>query len=138
MLLPIAPRVTPLSFLFSLLDARRVAQRRIARLASFVTLALMLAGGMAGVAGMAEVSAIQGRLVASLSPGYGFIGFLVAWLAGGSAIGIVIMAFLFAVVSSVGDILQITQGTPYAVINLLMALVLFIVLGQRNLTGGAR
>src|SRR5580698_3511439 len=47
MLLPIAPCVTPLSFLFSLLDARRVAQRRIARLASFVTLALMLAGGMA-------------------------------------------------------------------------------------------
>ena len=99
---------------------------------------MTLAGGMAGVAGMAEVSAIQGRLVASLSPGYGFIGFLVAWLAGGSAIGIVIMAFLFAVVSSVGDFLQITQGTPYAVINLLMALVLFIVLGQRNLTGGAR
>ncbi len=47
MLLPIAPCVTPLSFLFSLLDARRAAQRRIARLASFVTLALMLAGGMA-------------------------------------------------------------------------------------------
>ena len=100
--------------------------------------AMMLAGGMAGLAGMAEVSAIQGRLVASLSPGYGFTGFLVAWLAGGDAIGIVVMAFLFAVVSSVGDILQITQATPYAVINLLMALVLFIVLGQRNPTGGAR
>ena len=38
----------------------------------------------AGLAGMAEVSAIQGRLVASLSPGYGFMGFLVAWLAGGA------------------------------------------------------
>ncbi len=93
--------------------------------------AMMLAGGIAGLAGMAEVSAIQGRLVAALSPGYGFTGFLVAWLAGGDPIGIVVMAFLFALVSSVGDILQITQSTPYAVINLLMALVLFIVLGQR-------
>lgn len=101
-------------------------------------IAMTLAGGMAGVAGMSEVSAIQGRLVASLSPGYGFIGFLVAWLAGGDAVGIVVMAFLFAVVSSVGDILQITQATPYAVINLLMALVLFIVLGQRNPIRGAR
>ena len=99
---------------------------------------MALGGGMAGVAGMAEVSAIQGRLVSSLSPGYGFTGFLVSWLAGGDPLGIVVMAFLFAVVSSVGDILQITQGTPYAVINLLMALVLFIVLGQRNLTGRAR
>ena len=87
---------------------------------------------------MTEVSAIEGRLVASLSPGYGFIGFLVAWLAGGDPVGIVVMAFLFAVVSSVGDILQITQATPYAVINLLMALVLFIVLGQRNPIRGAR
>ena len=47
------------------------------------------------VAGMSEAFAIQGRLVASLSPGYGFIGFLVAWLAGGDAVGIVVMAFLF-------------------------------------------
>ena len=47
------------------------------------------------------------------------------------------MAFLFAVVSSVGDILQITQGVPSAVVNLLMAVILFIVLGQRRL-GGAR
>jgi simple sugar transport system permease protein len=71
-------------------------------------------------------------LVAELSPGYGFMGFLVAWLAGGNALGILVMAFLFAVVSSVGDILQITQGVPYAVVNLLMAVVLFIVLGQRG------
>jgi len=93
--------------------------------------AMAVAGGLAGMAGMAEVSAIQGRLVAGLSPGYGFMGFLVAWLAGGSAAGILVMAFLFSVISSVGDILQITQSVPYAVVNLLMAVILFIVLGQR-------
>ena len=42
------------------------------------------------------------------------------------------MAFLFAVISSVGDILQITQGLPYAVVNLLMAVILFIVLGRKS------
>jgi len=99
---------------------------------SYIVAVMAMAGGIAGIAGMAEVSAIQGRLVAELSPGYGFMGFLVAWLAGGNALGILVMAFLFAVVSSVGDILQITQGVPYAVVNLLMAVVLFIVLGQRG------
>jgi simple sugar transport system permease protein len=93
---------------------------------------MAVAGGIAGVAGMAEVSAIQGRLVAQVSPGYGFMGFLVAWLAGGRAVGIVVMAFLFAVISSVGDVLQITQDVPYAVVNLLMAAILFIVLAQRG------
>jgi len=101
-----------------------------------IVVAMAVGGGIAGIAGMAEVSAIQGRLVQALSPGYGYIGFLVAWLAGGRVVGILVMAFLFAVISSVGDILQITQSVPYAVVNLLMAVILFIVLGQRR--GGGR
>lgn len=98
----------------------------------YIVAVMAAAGGLAGLAGMAEVSAIQGRLVAGLSPGYGFMGFLVAWLASGSAAGILAMAFLFAVVSSIGDVMQITQGVPYSVVNLLMAMVLFIVLGERR------
>ena len=104
---------------------------------AYIIGSMAVAGGVAGLAGMAEASAIQGRLVAQLSPGYGFMGFLVAWLAGGSAVGILMMAALFAVLSSVGDVLQITQGVPFSVINLLMAAILFIVLGERG-AGGRR
>jgi simple sugar transport system permease protein len=104
----------------------------------YILVVMFVAGGAAGLAGMAEVAAIQGRLVSELSPGYGFIGFLVAWLAKNSAAGIVAMAFLFAVISSVGDILQITQGLPYAVVNILMAVILFIVLGHRPAGSVAR
>jgi ABC-type uncharacterized transport system permease subunit len=104
----------------------------------YMILGMMAAGGVAGLAGMAEVSAIQGRLVSALSPGYGFMGFLVAWLAGGNTVAILVMAFLFAAVSSMGDILQITQGVPYAVVNLLMAIVLFSVLGWRRPVAGGR
>jgi simple sugar transport system permease protein len=103
----------------------------------YILAVMFVGGGVAGLAGMAEVTAIQGRLVAELSPGYGFMGFLVSWLAGSSAVGILLMSFLFAVLSSVGDILQITQGLPFAVVNILMAMVLFIVLGRRP-AGGAR
>jgi general nucleoside transport system permease protein len=104
----------------------------------YIVTVMFVAGGVAGLAGMAEVSAIQGRLVSGLSPGYGYVGFLVAWLAGMSASGIVAMSFLFAVLSSVGDMLQITQGLPFSVINILMAGILFIVLGRRAAGGAAR
>jgi len=104
----------------------------------YVVAVMFIAGGVAGLAGMVEVSAIQGRLVSELSPGYGFIGFLVAWLAANSARGIVLMSFLFAVISSIGDILQITQGLPFAVINILMAVILFIVLARRPYGSAAR
>ncbi len=114
------------------------ASRRLGIPVSAYMIATMAAaGGAAGLAGMAEVSAIQGRLVAQLSPGYGFMGFLVAWLAGGGAVGIVVMAFVFAVLSSIGDVLQITQGVPFSVINLLMAAILFIVLVERGKGGAA-
>jgi simple sugar transport system permease protein len=104
----------------------------------YVLIVMFAAGGVAGLAGMAEVAAIQGRLVSELSPGYGFIGFLVSWLAGTSPVGIVTMSFLFALISSVGDILQITQGLPYAVVNILMAVILFVVLGRQNSGSAAR
>jgi simple sugar transport system permease protein len=104
----------------------------------FILIVMFIGGGVAGLAGMVEVTAIQGRLVSEVSPGYGFIGFLVSWLAGTSAAGIVTMSFLFALISSVGDILQITQGLPYAVVNILMAVILFVVLGRQNVGGTAR
>ena len=105
---------------------------------TYIVACMMIGGGIAGLAGMAEVSAIHGRLVGEISPGYGYMGFLVAWLAGPSAWKIVAMAFLFAFVSSVGDILQITQGVPFAVVNILMAAILFSVLCGGKPSMGAR
>ena len=39
----------------------------------YIIAAMAIGGGIAGIAGMAEVSALQGRLVAALSPGYGYV-----------------------------------------------------------------
>jgi ABC-type uncharacterized transport system permease subunit len=99
---------------------------------AWIVLALALGGGVAGLAGMGEAMGIHGRLRQGLSPGYGFTGFLIAWLAGGRPLGILAMAFLFAILTSAGDTLQITQGLPYAVINILLAVILFIVLARRR------
>ena len=93
--------------------------------------ALALGGGMAGLAGMGEAMGVHGRLRQGLSPGFGFTGFLIAWLAGGRPLGILFMAFLFAIITAAGDTLQITQGLPFSVVNILLAMILFIVLARR-------
>ena len=83
----------------------------------------MVAGGaLAGLAGMGQLSALQLRLNPGLSPGFGYIGFLISWLAGHNPRLIVPMAFLLAVLASSGDILQITQGLPSAIVNVLAAI----------------
>ena len=108
------------------------AQRLGIPVSTWIVIALAIGGGMAGLAGMGEVMGIHGRLRQGLSPGYGFTGFLIAWLAGGRPLGILLMAFLFAAITSAGDILQITQSLPYSVVNILLAMILFIVLARRK------
>lgn len=106
------------------------ARRLGVRLGLYIVVVMFVAGGIAGLAGMAEVSALYGRLRAGFSPGYGFVGFMISWLAGGSPIGMLVMSLLLAVVFSGGSVLQITQGVPFAAVNVLMAIILFIVLMQ--------
>ena len=101
----------------------------------YMVVVMFVGGGIAGIAGMAEVSAIHGRLRAGFSPGYGFIGFLISWLAGGSPVGMITMSFILAVVYSAGSLLQITQGVPFAAINVLMAIVLLVVLAKPRILG---
>jgi general nucleoside transport system permease protein len=114
------------------------AQRLGIPVAAWVVVALAIGGGLAGLAGMAEVMGLHGRLRQGLSPGYGFTGFLISWLAGGKALGIFLMAFLFAILTSAGDTLQITQGLPYSVVNILLAMILFIVLSSRPLRAASK
>ena len=44
-------------------------------------LVMLLSGGLAGIAGMAEVAGISHRLQKGLTVGYGFTAIIVAWLA---------------------------------------------------------
>ncbi|TMC23132.1 MAG: ABC transporter permease [Chloroflexi bacterium] len=94
--------------------------------------ALVIGAALAGIAGFGEVSAIQGRLRPDFSPGYGYIGFLVSWLAAHNPLTIVLMSLLLAVIIAGGDSLQIDQHLPFASVNLLMALTLFVVLALRS------
>ena len=106
------------------------AQRHGLPISGYV-LAVMLAGGaMAGLAGTGEIMAIQGRLRPHFSPDYGYLGFLVAWLAGHKPLRILILGFLIALVSTGGDSLQLDQGLPSATVNIFLALILFMVLAD--------
>jgi ABC-type uncharacterized transport system permease subunit len=98
----------------------------------YIVLLFVIGGGIAGIGGMAETSAIQGRLRPGFSSSYGYIGFLVSWMSGHNPVFIVVMSFLLAVITSGRDVLQITQNLPGAAVNILMALILFVVLARRG------
>jgi ABC-type uncharacterized transport system permease subunit len=111
------------------------ARRNGIPIGRYIMALMFIGGGLAGLAGMAEVSAIHGQLRPSISPGYGYIGFLISWMAMGNAAGIMAAAFLLAIITAGGDILQMTLRIPGSVVNILMAIILFVILARK---GGKR
>jgi simple sugar transport system permease protein len=97
---------------------------------AYVVTVMCLGGAIAGIAGMAQVSGYYGLLLANFSTGSGYMGFLISWLAFGDPVGILLVSFLVAIITTGGNLLQLTQGLPYAAINILLALTLFIVLAR--------
>jgi general nucleoside transport system permease protein len=94
----------------------------------YIIAAMFIGGALAGLAGMGQLSALQFRLNPGLSASFGYMGFLISWLAGHNPRLIVPMTFLLAVLASSGDILQISQGLPSAIVTVLSATLMMIVL----------
>ena len=108
----------------------QAARRNGIPVKAYVVTVMCLGGAIAGIAGMAQVSGYYGLLLANFSTGSGYMGFLISWLAFGDPLGILLVSFLVAIITTGGNLLQLTQGLPYAAINILLALTLFIVLAR--------
>ena len=61
-----------------------------------VFFSFMLAGALAGLAGILEVSGAIGRLQPSISPGYGFAAIIVAFLGRLNPLGAIVAGLLLA------------------------------------------
>jgi ABC-type uncharacterized transport system permease subunit len=108
----------------------QAAKRNGLPLNRYWVITICLGGAIAGLAGMAQVSGYYGVLLVNFSRGLGFMGFLISWLSFGDPIGILVTSFVVSIIVTGGNLLQLTSGIPYAVINILLALTLFVVLAR--------
>ncbi|WP_156521178.1 ABC transporter permease [Halothiobacillus diazotrophicus] len=90
--------------------------------------ALIFAGGLAGLAGAAEVSGPIGQLIPQVSPGYGYTAIIVVFLGRMRAIGIVLASLLLALTFLGGETMQISMNLPKAMTGLFQGLLLFYLL----------
>jgi len=98
-----------------------------------ICLVMLISGGLAGIAGMSEVSGIAGRLQHGLSPGYGYTAIIVAWLARLHPFTLALVSFLLGGLLVGGYAIQLI-GLPAATVNMLQGLILFFVLGGQIFT----
>ncbi|MBE0408647.1 MAG: ABC transporter permease [Anaerolineales bacterium] len=98
-------------------------------LAGTILLVMFLSGGLAGLAGMSEVTGISYRLQRGLAVGTGFTGIIIAWLARLNPWGVLLVAFLMAALLVGGEQIQMTMGLPASVSPVLQGAILLFVLG---------
>lgn len=105
------------------------AKRAGFRVSALAVVAMLVGGALAGLAGMVEVTGVEGRLRPSMMAGFGYIGFLASWLSRHHPLKAVVASFALAAIAVGGFGLKISTGLSGAAVNVLMALVLLAVLG---------
>jgi general nucleoside transport system permease protein len=100
-----------------------------------ILITCFVAGAAAGLAGMMEVAAVQGRTNANLAAGYGFSGILVAFLARQNPLAVIPVAILLGGIGASGGLLQRRLGLPDASVLVLQGTIFVIVLASDTLYG---
>ncbi|SMC55116.1 ABC transporter permease [Papillibacter cinnamivorans] len=98
--------------------------------AKITVTAVLISGGLCGLAGMMQASGIERTLNDQLSGGLGFTAVITCWLARLSAPAVVLVSFLFSVLIQGGAYLQSSMKIPSAVAGVLQGIILFFVLGS--------
>lgn len=109
-------------------DNPRAAEYAGLNITRNTVLVMMLSGALAGLAGMSEIAGVVHRLQTSISPGYGFSGIIVAWLAKLNPLIVIPVAILFG-----GLILAGREIQPAGVPRLIQGIILFMLIASEVL-----
>lgn len=109
-------------------DNPRAARYAGLNIARNTVLVLLVSGALAGLGGMSEISGVVHRLQGAISPGYGFTGIIVAWLAKLNPLAIVPVAILFGALILAGREIQ-----PSGVPRLIQGVILFALIASEVL-----
>lgn len=121
----------PLGFEIRLLgespEAARYAGVNVVRTTLLLAL---LSAGAAGIAGVGEVAGIHRRLIEpnSISLGYGYTAIIVALLARGNPLAVILSALFLGWVSASGDIMRVALRIPTQMAGVINGLVLLAII----------
>lgn len=97
---------------------------------TIIMTAMLISGGLCGLTGMIQASAIEHTLNSAISGGYGFTAIITTWLGRLSAPVILVVCLAFAVLLQGGAYLQIALSIPSSVAEMIQGIILFFVLGS--------
>jgi simple sugar transport system permease protein len=88
-----------------------------------IVIVMILSGGLAGLAGMCEISGVHYRLKDAFSPNYGYTAILVSLLGKNNPWGVALAAFLFGSLIVGGSSMQRITGVPMGIVVIVESLI---------------
>ena len=127
---------TRLGFRMRILGENPTAARYIGINSLTTVLAVALfSGGLAGMAGVAEVASIHHKLLDpnQISLGYGFTAIIAAYLARGNPLAVIVTSLLLGAIFASGDVMKVALQMPGQTTNVINGLMLFFLIGTEPL-----
>jgi ABC-type uncharacterized transport system permease subunit len=110
---------------------RKAARYAGIRVERSVVVAMLLAGGFAGLAGAVEVAGVHHRAIEAISSGYGFAGIVVALFGGLHPAGIVPAAVFFGLLLVGADMTQRSAGVPANMVLVLQGVIILAIVSAK-------
>jgi simple sugar transport system permease protein len=99
-----------------------------------VVFSIFISGGICGLVGFIQASAVEGTLTTGLSSGYGFTAIITTWLSALMPSIIIPISILFAALVKGAGFIQSAFGIPNAAAEVIQGLILFFVIGSEFFT----
>jgi simple sugar transport system permease protein len=88
----------------------------------------LISGGLAGLAGVGELCALQYRLIMDISPGYGYSGIVIAMLGNLHPVGVLFSSLFFSVIIVGAQTMSRMTGVPVYIAEVIQGMALMIML----------
>lgn len=98
------------------------------RTTSVLLVTALISGGLAGIAGVGEVCAIQYHLMSDISPGYGYTGIVIAMLGNLHPIGVMLASIFFSIINVGAQTMSRMTGVPSYITGVMEGTALIVML----------
>ena len=96
-----------------------------------IILSSFLSGGLAAMAGVIEVLAVQKKLLEGISSNCGYTAVLIALIATNNPLGVLVVAILYSAMQVGANSMQRQLGVPSAISSILIGLVVLMILARK-------
>ena len=95
-----------------------------------MVIAMLISGGLCGIAGVFEVLGVHYRFLQNMSPGFAFDGMLIALIVRNNPIGILFMAVFFGALKTGSISMENAVGIPSELVLVIQSIIILFIAGE--------